>query len=112
MATKKIRVYELARELGVDNRVVVELSNELKIGVKSHSSSIDEPSADRVRRLVHTALHRFDERLCATVMQQLSLETRTRLDALLTVCDEHGEMPQVVYLCDTVGAADPLSPGH
>ena len=51
MATKKIRVYELARELGVDNHVVVELANELKIGVKSHSSSIDEPSADRVRRL-------------------------------------------------------------
>ncbi|GIU87316.1 MAG: hypothetical protein KatS3mg009_1831 [Acidimicrobiia bacterium] len=51
MATKKIRVYELARELGVDNAVVVELANELKIGVKSHSSSIDEPSADRVRRL-------------------------------------------------------------
>ncbi|MDP9335610.1 MAG: translation initiation factor IF-2 N-terminal domain-containing protein, partial [Actinomycetota bacterium] len=51
MATKKIRVYELARELGVDNAAVVELSNELKIGVKSHSSSIDEPSADRVRRL-------------------------------------------------------------
>src|SRR5207244_11350113 len=51
VATQKIRVYELARELGVDNAVVVELSNELKIGVKSHSSSIDEPSADRVRRL-------------------------------------------------------------
>src|SRR5829696_2960155 len=54
MATKKIRVYELARELGVDNAVVVDLSNELKIGVKSHSSSIDEPSADRVRRLADT----------------------------------------------------------
>jgi len=51
MATKKIRVYELARELGVDNAVVLELANELKIGVKSHSSSIDDPSADRVRRL-------------------------------------------------------------
>ncbi|HEY5014745.1 MAG TPA: translation initiation factor IF-2 N-terminal domain-containing protein, partial [Acidimicrobiia bacterium] len=51
MATKKIRVYELARELGVENHVVIELSEELKIGVKSHSSSIDDPSADRVRRL-------------------------------------------------------------
>jgi translation initiation factor IF-2 len=51
LATKKIRVYELARELGVDNHVVIELSEELKIGVKSHSSSIDDPSADRVRRL-------------------------------------------------------------
>ena len=51
MATKKIRVYELARELGVENQVVLDLCERLKIGVKSHSSSIDEPSADRVRRL-------------------------------------------------------------
>jgi translation initiation factor IF-2 len=51
LATKKIRVYELARELGVENAVVLELAEELKIGVKSHSSSIDDPSADRVRRL-------------------------------------------------------------
>lgn len=51
MATKKIRVYELARELGVENADVLELAQELKIGVKSHSSSIDDPSADRVRRL-------------------------------------------------------------
>ena len=54
MATKKIRVYELARELGVENHVVIQLAEELKIGVKSHSSSIDDPSADRVRRLADT----------------------------------------------------------
>src|SRR5215469_6464908 len=46
---------------------------------------IDPPTPDRVRRLVHTAIHRFDERLCASIMQRLSLETRSRLDALLTV---------------------------
>src|SRR4051812_40096276 len=51
LATKKIRVYELARELGVENQVVLDLSDELKMGVKSHSSSIDDPSADRIRRL-------------------------------------------------------------
>ncbi len=54
MATKKIRVYELARELGVENHVVLELCEELRVGVKSHSSSIDDPSADRVRRLADT----------------------------------------------------------
>ncbi|HEV3451343.1 MAG TPA: translation initiation factor IF-2 [Acidimicrobiia bacterium] len=51
MATKKIRIYELARELGVENQVVLDLADELKIGVKSHSSSIEDPMADRVRRL-------------------------------------------------------------
>ena len=54
MATKKIRIYELARELGVENEVVLDLANELKIGVKSHSSSIEDPMADRVRRLADT----------------------------------------------------------
>jgi translation initiation factor IF-2 len=51
LPTKKIRVYELARELGVENQVVLDLCERLKIGVKSHSSSIDDPLADRVRRL-------------------------------------------------------------
>ena len=51
MAVKKIRIYELARELGISNEDVLELTNELKIGVKSHSSSIEDPMADRVRRL-------------------------------------------------------------
>ena len=32
LATKKIRVYELARELGVENQVVLDLADELKIG--------------------------------------------------------------------------------
>ena len=31
------------------------------------------------------------------------------VNALLGMCIEHGEMPEVVYLCDTVGAADPRS---
>ena len=51
MPIKKIRIYELARELGVENDVVLQLATELKIGVKSHSSSIEDPMADRVRRL-------------------------------------------------------------
>ena len=54
MPTKKIRIYELARELGVENQVVLDLADELKIGVKSHSSSIEDPMADRVRRLADT----------------------------------------------------------
>ncbi len=48
-------------------------------------SRIEPPTPDRVRCLVHTAIHRFDERLCATIVQRLSMETRTHLDALLTV---------------------------
>ncbi|MEO9223412.1 MAG: translation initiation factor IF-2 [Acidimicrobiales bacterium] len=46
----KIRVYELARELGLTNKETLDLCDALGIGVKSHSSSVVEAQADRVRR--------------------------------------------------------------
>ncbi|MGH9047427.1 MAG: translation initiation factor IF-2 N-terminal domain-containing protein, partial [Acidimicrobiales bacterium] len=46
----KIRVYELARELGLSNKEALDLCVSLGIGVKSHSSSIEDAQADRVRR--------------------------------------------------------------
>src|SRR4029077_10914315 len=47
---KKIRVYELARELGLTNKEALDLYVDLGIGVKSHSSSIEDAKADRARR--------------------------------------------------------------
>ncbi len=47
---KNIRLHELAKELGMTNKETLDLSVALGIGVKSHSSSIEEPQADRVRR--------------------------------------------------------------
>ena len=46
----KVRVYELAREMGLSNKEVIDLCNSLGVGVKSHSSSIVDAQADRVRR--------------------------------------------------------------
>ncbi|MFT7475035.1 MAG: translation initiation factor IF-2 [Verrucomicrobiales bacterium] len=46
----KIRVYELARELGLSNAETLDLCDALGIGAKSHSSSIVDAQADRVRR--------------------------------------------------------------
>jgi len=47
---KNPRVHELAKELGLTNKELLELCEQLGIGVKSHSSSIQEAQADRVRR--------------------------------------------------------------
>ncbi len=46
----KVRVYELAREFGLTNKETLDLCLSLGIGVKSHSSSMEEAQADRVRR--------------------------------------------------------------
>lgn len=55
---------------------------------------LDPPTSDRIQRLVHSALRRFDERFCASMMKQLSSETRRRLDDLLTVLSPETEEPQ------------------
>jgi len=47
---RRIRVYELARELGLSNKETLDVCSALGIGVKSHSSSIEDAQADRVRR--------------------------------------------------------------
>ena len=48
----RVRLYELARELGLSNRQVFAVCADLAIGARSHSSSISGPEADRVRRRV------------------------------------------------------------
>ncbi len=47
----KLRVYELAKELGVENKLVISKATELGIaGVKSHSNSLQPDDADQIRR--------------------------------------------------------------
>ena len=46
----KLRVHELAKELGLTNKECLDLCDALGIGVKTHSSSIIDAQADRVRR--------------------------------------------------------------
>jgi translation initiation factor IF-2 len=47
---KKLRVYEIAKELNLSNKEALDLCLALGIDVKSHSSSVEEAHADRVRR--------------------------------------------------------------
>ncbi len=47
---KKLRVYEIAKELGLSNKEALDLCLSLGIDVKSHSSSVEEAHADRARR--------------------------------------------------------------
>ncbi|WP_320676132.1 translation initiation factor IF-2 [Prochlorococcus sp. MIT 1300] len=48
----KIRIYELSRDLGLENKDVLDAANKLSIPVKSHSSSISEDEAKRIKGLL------------------------------------------------------------
>ena len=46
----KMRIYELARELGRENKEVIEFLRGRGADIKSHASSVDETQADDVRK--------------------------------------------------------------
>jgi len=49
----KMRIYELARELGVENKVIISKAKEVGIGGKtSHSHSLEGDEADQIRRAI------------------------------------------------------------
>jgi len=45
-----MRVHELAKELGLSSKAVMDILAGLKLQIKSHSSSLDEATVERVRR--------------------------------------------------------------
>ncbi|MBW4678533.1 MAG: translation initiation factor IF-2 [Microcoleus vaginatus WJT46-NPBG5] len=57
MNNGRVRIYELSRELNLDNKDILAVCEQLNIAVKSHSSTITEAEAERIRAQAdkHTA---------------------------------------------------------
>src|SRR3954453_21522615 len=71
----KTRVYEVARELGLDNRELVTKLATLGIPVRNHMSSIDPADADRVKRAIEKDKQQnvVEERIRPTVVRRRAL---------------------------------------
>ena len=54
MTSGKVRIYELSKELGLENKDVIDAAEKLAIPVRSHSSSIGDDEAVRIRSLLKT----------------------------------------------------------
>ena len=61
MNNGKVRIYELSKELNLDNKELLAICDQLNIAVKSHSSTITESDAQRIRaaaeKLAATTTH-------------------------------------------------------
>ena len=49
----KIRVYELSRDLKLENKDILDAAQKLSISVKSHSSSISLEDAKKIKNLIN-----------------------------------------------------------
>ena len=47
----KIRIYELSRDLNLENKDILDAAQKLSISVKSHSSSISSEDAKKIKNL-------------------------------------------------------------
>lgn len=57
MNNGKVRIYELSKELNLDNRDLLAVCDQLNISVKSHSSTITEAEAARIRTAAEKYAH-------------------------------------------------------
>lgn len=49
MNNGKVRIYDLSKELNLDNKELLAICDQLDIAVKSHSSTITDNEAERIR---------------------------------------------------------------
>ena len=56
MSSSKVRIYELSKELNLENKDILAVCDQLDISVKSHSSTISGEEADKIR---HSASRLF-----------------------------------------------------
>lgn len=60
-SSHKVRIYELSRELNLENKDILAVCEELDISVKNHSSTITEAEAEKIRSVAaqsHPSSHR------------------------------------------------------
>ena len=57
MNNGKVRIYELSKELNLDNKDILAVCERLNISVKSHSSTITESEAERIRKTAENLPH-------------------------------------------------------
>ncbi|MFB3924666.1 MAG: translation initiation factor IF-2 [Syntrophales bacterium] len=86
----KTRVYELAKELGIDNRDLIARLEKLGIAVKSHSSSLEDSDVERVRKeFTMGESHEIEEkRIKATVIRRRAVRPVVVEEAAAPVVEE------------------------
>ena len=50
-----IRVFNFSKELNISNKEVIEIANKLGISIRSHTSSISEEDANRIREMAKSS---------------------------------------------------------
>jgi translation initiation factor IF-2 len=92
MNNSKIRIYDLSRELNLENKDLLMVCEELEIAVKSHSSTISEAEAVRIRAAAEKLIARPDQ-----AKKPLAVE-KEKIDRAPTAKTGGEQKPQILQI--------------
>ena len=97
----KVRLYEIAKELGKESKEVVARAKELGLDVKSHSSSVEADAGERIKSsFKKAAAPNFNilDIPMAAVMRQSTTPTKTSPSPSILMAAKRpsATMPQVI----------------
>ena len=104
----KVRVYELARELDVTNKEVIALCDSLGIDAKSHSSSLVEAQADRVRKKAESEGITGGQ----STKSQPSEEESSGEEILFNESDKYKQLSTIDYFSQSYYSNEALAAGN
>ena len=73
----KIRIYELSRDLNLENKDILDAAQKLSISVKSHSSSISAEDAKKIKNLINKTTQ--IKKYCRLINLQFKKKTTIRI---------------------------------
>lgn len=82
MNNRKVRIYELSKELNLDNKDIKEICEQLNIAVKSHSSTI---TASDAKRVINIAA-KYSK--VSRKINELSIELNFSEEDIVDICDQ------------------------
>ena len=62
MLLGKIKLYDIAKELNLTSKEVLEIAKDLKINVKSHLSSVEESEAQKIKERIKNLKTKKEEK--------------------------------------------------
>jgi translation initiation factor IF-2 len=78
----KVRIYELSKELNLDNKDILAICEQLAISVKSHSSTISDSEAEQIRSAAETYTPSHPSKpVIRQGVHQSSMEQKSRVTA-------------------------------
>lgn len=108
----KMRVYELAKELGVENKDLITRLEKMGISVKSHSSTLEESEVERVKRDYSAAEphEMVEKRVKSTVIRRRAIRSTVEEEAPLQAAESHPAAVQAEEVEAKPISAPPVEP--